>query len=386
MRRATVYSPEAQPWLLALVYLPATAMALSNDAPPGESIRSGAVDCRMSRFPATRGRRWLVAIVIGIASAAMAVARYMKYPERAPDFLQVWYSARAMLRGLNPYDLVGPGLAYEWGWPLFYPATAMVAAMPVAYLPAMAAIALFIGGSTTLLAYGVTQNGWHRLWLFCSMPYVVALFVSQWSPVFTAALVLPPLAMLFAVKPNLGLALFLATHSTRVQCYAIAGGAILTVISLAFDPGWPADWLRSLGEGAQRPAITRLGGPLILLALLRWRRPEARLIVALACVPQYAYWYEVVPLLMVPSTRVETLAFSLVTSLGWNIEHMLASPPTEALINQQVGALMVFFAYLPAVWIVMRRPNEGPRAPLYQGLEQIALRIRAVLSRPRRTT
>lgn len=329
----------------------------------------------MIRFPATRGRRWLVASVIGFASAAMAVARYVKYPERPPDFLQVWFSARAMLRGFNPYDLVGPGLEYDWAWRLFYPATAMVAAMPVAYLPAMAAVALFVGVSAAVLAYGVSGQGWHRLWLFCSLPWVVAVLAAQWSPLLTAGLVLPPLAMLFAVKPNLGLAFFVATDSTRVQRYAIAGGVLLTAVSLAFDPGWPADWLRSLGAGAQRPAITRLGGPLILLALLRWRRPEARLIVALACVPQYAYWYEIVPLLLVPSTRVETIAFSLITSVGWNVEHMLEAPATEEEINRQLGALMVFFAYLPAVWIVMRRPNEGARAPFLPGVERVAHRL-----------
>jgi hypothetical protein len=305
----------------------------------------------------------LVAVVIGAASAAMTVARFTKYPDRPLDFLQVWFGAGAMLRGANPYDLVGPGLEFDWAWRLFYPATAMVAAMPLSFLPAMIAIALFVGVSGTLLAYGVTERGWHRLWLFCSMPYIVAILVAQWSPLLTAALVLPPLAIVFVAKPNIGLAFLAATESRRVQLFAIVGGVGLTAISLAFQPTWPLDWLRWLSEGEQRPAITRLGGPLILSALLRWRRPEARLIVALACVPQYAYWYEVVPLMLVPVTRVETMAFSLVTSLGWIVEHMLVAPPTEPEINRQVGALMVFFAYLPAVYLVLRRPNEGALAP-----------------------
>ena len=317
----------------------------------------------MSRFEPTRGRRWLVAVVIGVASAAITVARFTKYPDRPLDFLQVWFGAGAMLRGANPYELVGPGLEFDWPWRLFYPATAMVAAMPLSILPAIVAIALFVVVSGTLLAYGVSERGWHRLYLFCSMPYLVAILVAQWSPLLTAALVLPPLAVLLVAKPNLGLAFLVATESRRVQLFAIAGGVGLTVISLVFHPSWPLDWLRWLSEGQQRPAITRLGGPLILLALLRWRRQEARLIVALACVPQYAYWYEVLPLMLVPTTRVETMAYSLVTSLGWIVEHMLVAPPTEVEINRQVGALMVLFAYLPAVYLVLRRPNEGGLAP-----------------------
>ena len=335
----------------------------------------------MSRFPLTPGRRWLVATAIGIASAAITIARFTKYPDRPLDFLQIWFGAGAMLRGRNPYDLIGPGLEFDFPWRLFYPATALVAAMPISLLPAMVAIALFVAASGTLLAYAVTRTGWHRLWLFCSLPYVVAILVAQWSPMLTAALLLPPLAVLFAAKPNLGLAFIASTDSRGVQRYAIAGGILLTTISLAFNPTWPSDWLHWLSEGSQQPAITRLGGPLILLALLRWRRPEARLVVALACVPQYAYWYEVVPLMLVPATRVETMAFSLVTSMGWIVEHMLVSPPTEAAINRQVGALMVFFAYLPAVAIVLRRSNEGAMAPWQQSAERLIARAFAGIRR-----
>ena len=41
------------------------------------------------------------------------------------------------------------------------------------------------------------------------------------------------------------------------------------------------------------------GGPLILLALLRWRRPEARLLVALGCIPHTTMLYEALPLFLV---------------------------------------------------------------------------------------
>ena len=44
----------------------------------------------------------------------------------------------------------------------------------------------------------------------------------------------------------------------------------------------------------------------MLLAILRWRRPEARLLIALACVPQSMLLYETVPLFLVPRTFRES--------------------------------------------------------------------------------
>ena len=68
-------------------------------------------------------------------------------------------------------------------------------------------------------------------------------------------------------------------------------------------------------------------------------------------------------------------------AMGWIVEHMLVAPPTEAGINRQVGALMVFFAYLPAVAIVLRRSNEGAMAPWQQSAERLIARAFAGIRR-----
>ena len=329
----------------------------------------------MNDAPARRAR-WLVALGLGAVASAIVTIRYLRFPDPPPDFVPTWFSARALLRGANPYELVGPGLEFNWPWPNFYPATAMVAAMPLAGFSPIVAVAIFVGLSTALLAYGVTQRGWDRLWIFFSAPYFIAVISAQWSPILTAAMVLPPLAVLFAAKPTVGLALFAATESARVQWFAIAGAAVLILVSLALRPGWPADWNRILADNIQRPPITRLGGPLILLALLRWRRPEARLIAAMGCVPQTAYWYEAIPLFLVPATRNETWAFSLVSAVGVLLGNKLVAPGVDLDVNRQFGALMVAFVYLPAVFIVLRRPNEGPIAPAHAALERLVLRLR----------
>jgi hypothetical protein len=151
-----------------------------------------------------------------------------------------------------------------------------------------------------------------------------------------------------------------------LQKFASFGGLALLLISLAFFPGWPKSWLGRLHYTTYlRAPIVELGGVAILLVLLRWRRPEARLIALLACVPQVGSWYEALPVLLVPSTLNEAMVLASLSSLGWLAEDHLLTAPTEIEVNQQLRALVVAFVYLPAVIMVLRRPNESeaPVAP-----------------------
>ena len=107
----------------------------------------------------------------------------------------------------------------------------------------------------------------------------------------------------------------------------------------------------------------RFGGLFVLLTLLRWRRPEARLILFLACVPQVGSWYELLPLFLVPVTMQESMALVISSSLGFLLYYQFGAGRSELEINQQIGALMVAFGYLPAVIMVLRRPNEGELHP-----------------------
>jgi hypothetical protein len=231
--------------------------------------------------------------------------------------------------------------------------------MPFTWLPELLAAAAFVGVSAGLLAFAITSGGWYRLPLFLSSAFVIAVRGAQWSPLMTAALCIPALAWVLAAKPNLGLVLFAYARSSRSLKIALIGGALLVLLSLAFLPSWPVDWMSNVRSSDQFTIlITRGGGVFVLLALLRWRRPEARLIVALACVPQTAYWYEALPLLLVPATFRESLSLSLVSSLGFVLErHLVGNQPDVA--YQDVGTLMIASVYLPATLLVLLRPNTG---------------------------
>jgi uncharacterized membrane protein YjjB (DUF3815 family) len=188
--------------------------------------------------------------------------------------------------------------------------------------------------------------------------FMIAAGAAQWSPILTASMGMPPLAFIYAAKPTVGFALFL-NSTRRAQAYAIIGGCIFVTVSLAMAPHWPVDWLTSLHTAIQvAPPILRFGGIAVLAVALRWRRPEARLILALACVPQTGSWYEVLPLFLVPATRREMMILASVSSLGWILQDFVMTARNEAEFNAQVGSLMVAFAYLPAVLMVLRRPNK----------------------------
>lgn len=305
----------------------------------------------------TVGQRTVVALVLGLLAGLLAFAIQSR-PDAAPDFLYPWQAARLFLQGVNPYSTLRGGLASPFEAPLLYPLPAVLAAVPFAWLSLPVAVGSFVGLSVSLLAYAVTSRNWERLTFFASAPLILAVVLGQWSPLLTAAALLPTGGFLAITKPNLGLALTVY-RPTRV---AVLGSALFVAFSVLLLPTWPRDWLHSLAldhqSGTHVAPVTTPLGFVLILALLRWRRPEARLLIAMACVPQLLFFYDQLPLMLVPSSRRESYALiipSSVAFLVWlTIGHESASGP-------QVAEWCVMLSmYIPCLIIVLRRPNEGP--------------------------
>jgi hypothetical protein len=218
----------------------------------------------------------------------------------------------------------------------------------------------------------LTRDGFARLPILASGPFVSAAVMVQWSPLLAAAALLPSLGLFAAAKPNLGLAAVGARPTWR----AVVGAAALVALSLVVAPQWPLDWLRVLRQGVE--AITLPGGVLVLLALLRWRRPEARLVVLLACVPQIVAFYDQLLLLLVPRTARESMLaalLSLAAFQGWLWRGELAPGQWTGTSEAWpwIGALL----FAPAVVMVLRRPNEGE---LPGWVERALARVHAALA------
>jgi hypothetical protein len=101
------------------------------------------------------------------------------------------------------------------------------------------------------------------------------------------------------------------------------------------------------------------GGPLALLALLRWRRTEARLLVALACVPQSLMLYDTVPLFLVPRTFRESALLVALSYIALGAVTRGGPYPDIAHYALASGRVTTVLLYLPCVAMVLKRPNDG---------------------------
>ncbi|HSK18064.1 MAG TPA: hypothetical protein VK912_02915 [Longimicrobiales bacterium] len=325
---------------------------------------------RFARFDSGPGRteRLLVSVFIALVCTSFYWGASSS-PDYISDIEQVWHASGAMLRGMNPYSVVGPGLQFDIEFPLYYPLPTMLAFLPLATLPLELAQLVFTFASACLLAYAITVNGWHRLPIFLSGSYVGAMASVQWSPLLTAAFVLPWLGPLLLLKPNIGVAIAAASSDRRLLRWCILGGGALVLLSLVVQPSWPVGWLRLVRSAPHfTPPVLLPGGFLVLLALSRWRRPEARLLVALACVPHTTLVYEALPLMLIPKTWRESFLLATLSFLAMVLQAYLDSrvapvdPEVMGAFQEWVttaGMLLIALMYLPATILILRRPNEG---------------------------
>ncbi len=307
-----------------------------------------------------RPQRLLVSVVIASIAALAVLSEYMGAPGHHSDFGMSWFGARTLLAGRDPWALVGPGLEFDWRWPLLYPTHALLLALPFSWMSEAAASATFIWISTFLLVWGATRSSWHRIPAFASLPFLIASSAGQWSALLASSWFLPATAVAWAAKPTLGAALALGTLSRRHLLPSVAGAVTLGTIGFLMQPAWFSGWISVLGDTSHmRPPIFNWGGFAIAASLLRWRRPEARLLFALACVPQSPAVYDLLLLLVImPDTYHEALALSLGTTLGLLLAQLIPEVSQEVFLDAR-GMISVVACYLPATVLVLRRKNKA---------------------------
>ena len=301
----------------------------------------------------TRRQRGGIALVAGLLMAALTYHAYGLAPPMASDFDFVWLGLRALVHGENPYRAVADADVHG---PLYYPLPALVAFAPLGLVSAGVARIVFAGIGYAALAYAAAGRPGGLFVSLFSASAIIGGVGGQWSPLLTAGVAVPWLGALWVCKPGIGLALWIGYPRRE----AVIGGFALGVLSLIVMPTWPRDWLAVLGSPVHAPPLLRPGGFLMLAALLRWRRPEARLLAALCCLPHVTTLYETVPLFLVPSNRYQAyllLVLSYVAAVGtaWIV-------PSGSLLEQVVGRWPVLLVclYLPAVVMVLLRPNRAP--------------------------
>ena len=300
-----------------------------------------------------------LSLVVGIGIVAAYLLQNTG-PKQAEDLTPLLAATRKILSGHSPYvrEIAADGS----GPRMLYPMPTYLVLAPLAWLPDYVVRALWSGfaaGMLTWLALG--RWGIHGVAMVFSRGSALAISIAQFSPYFFFGALVPGWQMLAATKPTLGLIVW----CYRPSWWPFVGAAILGAVSFLILPTWVQEWRSQLtGVGWYLPAaaIWRGGGPLLLLAVLRWRRPEARLLLALAFVPHNFAWYDQLLVFLVaerPRELWSLFALSWIAALGsayalFDLGYINRPDPFSIFRIPTVALL-----YLPALFMVLRRPNEG---------------------------
>jgi hypothetical protein len=299
-----------------------------------------------------------VALVAGLIANIKLHQRWMTGETGAADFTWWWRAGHALLAGQSPYRTIDATGPYPFREGFLYPLPAAVVSVPFALLDMPTGFVAFCAVSAGVLAFSLTRDGYWRLPALMSMPMLTCMSNGQWAPLITAAALSPAFAWLAAVKPTLGGAV-VAARPTPVRIALVVAFGLITVL---IWPWWPREYLAELGLREKANYTTPLllfPGPVLVAALLRWRRAEARLLFVMACAPQNLGWYDQVPLSIIPGTLRQVLVFSLLSYVPLFLVPFVRDPASTAHSYEILSRMVICACYLPCLVAVLARPNEG---------------------------
>jgi len=305
----------------------------------------------------TPSRRLVSAVVLGVVIGTVVYRIPPTLGYEAGDLTIPLRAARTLLKGGAPYG----DASLPPSTRLLYPLPAVLLLMPLAGLSPQVAGAVWAGLGMAILSWvAFGRFGVQGLAVAFSRSAVRATALSQWSPLFLLGAVTPAAQVIAAAKPTLALLVF-AYRPTR---WAVIGSVVLATLAFFVRPTWLGEWLAQVQgvSSSYAPAalIWRGGGPLLLLAALRWRRPDARLLLAMAVVPHHYVWYDQLLLFLVPERPREVWALWALSWLSGVVAGILfARSVAPDLDGRQMAfrAPIVALMYLPCLAMVLRRPN-----------------------------
>jgi hypothetical protein len=276
---------------------------------------------------------------IGLATGTFCWFLIKHLHQNAGDFTWALHLAQRLVAHQNPYDT-----------PLEqYPLPAAFVALPFLRLRPEIAAGIFYGLSSSLLAFGLTRKNYGRLRIFLAYPYWAGLITAQWCTIIAASAFFPIFLPATMMKPQVGLPVFL----TRMTRRGVLACVLLAALSLIVLPQWPRLWLGQTRYYQHFIPLIVFPGPLLLLALLRYRDRDAWLLLLAALMPQ-RWFFDSFTLWLIPKTRREILP-TVLLSWGAGIYRWYHIPANFT----EVGRIAVIFLYLPMLAVVLLR---GPRA------------------------
>ena len=287
--------------------------------------------------------RVLISVAIGIGSGLYCRFLLTHFHLGAGDFNWAVWAAQDLLAHRNPYDR-----------PMqLYPLTCAIFGLPFAWMRPEAAGGAFYGISSALLAFGLSRYGYHRLLVFLAYPYWAGIIAAQWTPLIVASAFFPLLLPATLAKPQLGIPVALATPTWR----GLLACAALVALSLLVMPGWPRLWAGHFSLYNRFVPLLVIPGPLLGLALLRYRDRDARLLLLAALMPQ-RWFYDAFILWLIPKTRRE-IVWTVFFSWSAGLYRWYHAPHSFV----EVGRWMVLVMYLPMLAVVLLR-RVAEKAPI----------------------
>lgn len=285
-------------------------------------------------------KRIIVAAMIGMSSGAFCWFLLTRFNQNAGDFRWAIHLAERLLAHQNPYDS-----------PLEqYPLPAAFIALPFLHMPPEIAAGVFYGISSFLLALGLTREGYGRLRVFLAYPYWAGLLTAQWPVMIAAGAFFPLLLPVAMIKPQVGLPVIL----TRLSRRGLLACIFWIALSIAVLPQWPVLWLRQTHYYEHFIPLLVFPGPVLLLAVMRYRDRDAWLLLLASILPQ-RWFFDSFTLWLIPKSRLElllTVCFSWGAGI-WRWYHQPAS-------FTQVGRISLLFLYLPMLAVILLRSRITP--------------------------
>jgi hypothetical protein len=293
-------------------------------------------------------------IAVGIAAGLICWLTFHLAPGTGSDLNQNLVGARALLAGENPYRVAGREEGFFY--PLLYPLPAILVVAPLAPLPMDIARALFAALSAAVFTVAAMRYGRGLPQAILSACFLKAVVQGQLSPLLVAAVSLPLLGGVWPAKPAIAFAVAAGHLSRRALIWA----GLMLILSLLLRPTWIGEWIAAVQEYNIAVApIQQPGGFLLLAALWRWRRPEARVLAALACAPHTIAFYDELPLFLIPRTKWEGYGLAMLSLVaafvgGWLYPRYIGTPLEVNLAAR--WPIMFACLYVPALVMVLR-PN-----------------------------
>jgi hypothetical protein len=282
--------------------------------------------------------RIFISVLLACASGCLCWFLLDHFHQNAGDFNWALGPARELLAKRDPYGRIGPGA-------IPYPLTAVLLAIPFAWLPSTVAGGAFFGLSTGFLAFGLTREGYVRLLIFLAYPYWVAMITAQWTPLIMAAAFFPLALPVTLAKPQIGLPVALG-HITR---RGVAASLLFALLTFAVMPSWPWHWLPQLKGYQHYYPLLVFPGPLLFLSLIAYRERDAQFLFLSSIFPQ-RWFYDAFTLWLIPKSRRE-LVYTVGISWVLGVLRWYHGPRNM----QEVGRWTVSLIFVPMLAVLLLR-------------------------------